>query len=206
MHPLAREDEFQLSHGGVTVRLRASLRAAIRLECLHDGFPGLLRKLDEFDTRTIRAVIRIAATDPKDADALFAAMRTQPIRPFHHACVGPVLSLCVSFLAPMHHADGTAPVPNGKTEARPWAEVFAEMYQIATGWLGWTPAEAWKATPVEIAQAFEGHIGKLKAIHGATDETEAPVNSAQQAANIAEGLDPEFDRAGLHALKARYNA
>lgn len=206
MNPLAREDEFELSHGGITVRLRASLRAALRLERLHDGFPGLLHKLDEFDTSTIRAVIRAAATDQKDADALLAAVRTLPLRPFHHACAGPVLALCASFLAPIHHDSGTAPAQTGNAEARPWAEVFAEMYQIATGWLGWTPSEAWQATPAEIAQAFEGHIGKLKAIHGATNETDAPVSKEQQAANRAAGLDPDFDRTGLHALKAAHNA
>lgn len=202
MHPLAREDEFELSHGGITVRLRASLRAALRLERLHDGFPALLHKLDEFDTRTIRAVIRIAATDQKDAAALLAAVRALPLRPFHHACAGPVLALCASFLAPVHHDTGNAPAETGNAKAHPWAEVFAEMYRIATGWLGWTPAEAWQATPAEIAQAFEGHIGKLKAIHGATDETDTPASAEQQAANRAAGLDPDFDRTGLHALKA----
>lgn len=206
MHPLAREDEFELSHGGVTVRLRASLRAALRLERLHDGFPGLLHKLDQFDTATIRAVIRIAATDPKDAAALLAAVRTLPLRPFHHACAGPVLALCASFLAPVHPDTGSAPAPSDKAKARPWAEVFAELYQIATGWLGWPPSEAWQATPAEIAQAFEGHIGKLKAIHGAADDTDTPARDGQHAANLAAGLDPEFDRTGLHALKAAHHA
>ena len=69
-----------LAHGGITVRLRPSLRAARRLERLHDGFPALFRKIDTFDTLTIRAVIPQAATDWTAAERLLDAMAVLPVQ------------------------------------------------------------------------------------------------------------------------------
>jgi hypothetical protein len=86
----------------------------------------------------------------------------------------------------------------------PWPEVYRELYRTATGWLHWTPTEAWAATPTEINEAFAGHIAMLKAIHGSADDKPAKQTDPDQAArNVADGLDPEFDRAGLRALKAK---
>lgn len=57
------------------------------------------------------------------------------------------------------------------------------------------------ATPTEIDRAYRAHLEKLKAIHGGgSDEKEPDPEQAER--NIAAGLDPEFDRAGLQALKS----
>ena len=65
-----------------------------------------------------------------------------------------------------------------------------------------TPDTAWNATPNEIVDAVDGHLDHLRALHGTTDEDSEP-NPDQAAENEAPVLDPEFDRAGLQALKAR---
>jgi hypothetical protein len=86
-----------------------------------------------------------------------------------------------------------------------WPQVFAALYDRGTGWLGWTPEQAWSATPTEIDRAYRAHLEKLKAIHGGgTDDKELDPEQVER--NIAAGLDPDFDRAGLHALKGRGKA
>ena len=202
MHPLARDDEFTLSHGGNTVRLRPSLRAALRLERLHDGFGPLITKLDQFDTATIRAMIIAAATDNSAAERFLASISTEPLQTYSRAVTGPLASLLTAFLpAPSPDTTGTSTTPE---KAVPWSEAYAQLYQIGTGWLGWTPAETWAATPTEITQAFEGRVAHLIAMNGGASNTEATSTSAEQRQeNIAAGLDPDFDRAGLQALKAK---
>lgn len=205
MHPLAAETEFTLSHGGNTVRLRASLRAAMRLERLHDGFGPLITKLDQFNTTTIRAMIEIAATDYTAAQRFLASISTQPLQPYRHAVTGSLASLLAALLpAPSKDTTRTSTTPEA---AVPWSEAYAQLYQIGTGWLGWTPSETWAATPTEITQALEGRLAHLIAMKGGAGDTEATSTSAaQRQENIAAGLDPEFDREGLRALKEKHGA
>lgn len=199
MNPLAAESEFTLSHGGNTVHLRASLRSALRLERLHNGFGPLITKLDQFDTATIRAMIIIATTDHSAAQRFLASISIEPLQTYRQAVTGPLASLLGAFL-PTPATDTTSAKPKGKTLS--WAEAFADLYRIGTGWLGWTPNETWNATPAEITEALTGHIARLEAIHGtAADKDESTQTDAQRAENIAAGLDPDFDRTGLEALR-----
>lgn len=199
MHPLAAETEFTLSHGGNTVRLRASLRSALRLERLHDGFGPLITKLDQFDTATIRKMIEIATTDYSAAQRFLASISTEPLQTYRHAVTGPLSSLLAAFL-PTPATDTTSAAPKGKTLS--WADAFADLYRIGTGWLGWTPAETWQATPTEITEALTGFVAYQNAINGtAADKDDTTQTDAQREANIAAGLDPDFDRTGLEALR-----
>lgn len=52
-----------------------------------------------------------------------------------------------------------------------------------------------------IALAFGAHVTKLKAIHGSAEEDSSDQLDMQRKRNTELGLDPEFDRAGLHGLK-----
>jgi hypothetical protein len=200
MHPLACKDTFKLSHGGHTVRLRASLQAAIRLERLHGGFPNLFRKVAEFDTHTIKAIIATAATDQNAADTFLESLDGAPLHPFQRGAQGLVVGLCAAFFPPE-----PSPKDENATSRKPmpWSDAYAELYRIGTGWLGWTPAETWAATPTEIVQALEGKMAHLTAMNGGADTNPSGTTDEQRQANIAAGLDPDFDRAGLHALKAR---
>ncbi|MDB5659565.1 MAG: hypothetical protein JWS10_2180 [Cypionkella sp.] len=199
MNPLAAETEFTLSHGGNTVRLRASLRSALRLERLHDGFGPLITKLDQFDTATIGNMIKIAATDHSAAQRFLASISTEPLQVYKQAVTGTLSSLLAAFL-PTPATDTTSGKPKGKTLS--WSEAYAQLYQIGTGWLGWTPAETWHATPTEITEALTGHIARLEAINGTTaDKDDTTQTEADRDANIAAGLDPTFDRAGFEALR-----
>ncbi|MFN3663841.1 hypothetical protein [Yoonia sp.] len=197
-------DVITLSHGGNTVRLHPSLRAATYLERLHDGFENLFSKVDQFDTATIKAIILIAATDRAAAEALMTAAEVKPLRVFVEITHGKAVALCTSLVT--NSADHKE-VPEGPQKPIPWASFYQQLFQIATGWLGWTPDAAWNATPSEITSAFAGHLQKLKAIHGAHDDQNndtTTMTAEQRAANEEAGLDPDFDREGLRALKARH--
>lgn len=204
MPDLSAYDGVALDYGGCAVVLRPSLRTASRLERLHDGFPALLAKIEEFDTRTIRAVITYSAQD-WEAEELLDYVAKQPLGTFCQAAQAPILRL-IDAMLPEPESDETTTEPTG--QPMPWAKVYRELFGLATGWLGWPPDAAWNATPQEISDAFTAHIAKLKAIHGGeeADDTQhsASSYSADQLKRIeAQGRDAAFDRASLRALKGK---
>ena len=199
-------DAITLAHGGNTVCLRASLRAATNLERMHDGYPELFKRIEQFDSRTVYAVISATATDLKAAERYIRSYAKQPLHALKEAIYGPILILCMAL---MPRGDDAYAGSSTATPRKPvaWADAYADLYQIGTGWLGWTPETTWNATPTEISDAFKGHVAMLKAVHGASDDDDSNGNTntpEQRAANVANGLDPDFDRAGLRALSASY--
>ncbi len=190
-------DAIVVEFGGHTVFLRPSLRAALHLERLHGGFPELLRKIEEFDTQTIWHVIT-AGADMESTEPQFSAAAVLPLRDFQRAAQGPCIALVAAFFPEEPKADRKQP---SNTAPKPWSALFKDLYGFATGWLGWTPEAAWNATPQEITDAFAAHIAKFKAIHGDAEDADTGPTEEQRKQNVAMGLDPEFDRAGLLALK-----
>ncbi|WP_306225750.1 hypothetical protein [Bosea beijingensis] len=184
-------DEIVLEHGNHAVILRPSLRAASTLE-RRVGFGQLPRRIAEFHTGTVREIILTAATDRKDAAAFLNAMSRLPISRFVEIAQKPVRDLCDLFL-PIDEASAR---PATSAPAITLPRLFQGLFRTATGLLGWTPEQAWNATPTEISEAFIGRAGE--------PEKQDQTDPEQAARNEAAGLDPEFDRAGLHALKAKY--
>ncbi|WP_457586094.1 hypothetical protein [Ensifer canadensis] len=197
-------EQVTIAHGGNTVTLRPSLRAAVTLEGRF-GFPAMFRALDDFNLTIISEIILAASVSRQDAAAFLGGNLGRPLSSFIGAARMPLAEL-VSMLmpAPVQRLHTASPIPSGKSVA--WSDFYADLYEKATGWLGWTPETTWNATPTEIDRAYSGHIEKLKAIHGSSEEdkpTEKAPDPEQAARNVAAGLDPEFDRAGLRALKAK---
>ncbi|WP_336813497.1 hypothetical protein [Bosea sp. MMO-172] len=190
-----------MEHGSHAVILRPSLRAASTLERSHDGFATLMQRLAEFHTGTVREIILTATTDRKDAAAFLNSMSRLPISRFAEIAQAQLARLVIGFVP---QPDPAAKPSQGKMV--PLRELYRDMYRRATGWLHWSPDQAWNATPTEITDALSGHFDMLKAIHGAADDKpEGRQHDPEQAArNEAAGLDPEFDRAGLQVLKAKY--
>jgi hypothetical protein len=195
-------EQVTIAHGGTTVTLRPTLRAAVTLEARF-GFPAMFRALEEGSFTVISQIILTTALRQDAAAFLPSEAAGRPLSPFISATRMPLAEL-VSMLMP-------APDPKAKdvrTSGKPvtWPDFYADLYENATGWLGWTPDQAWNATPTEICRAYAGHVAKLKAIHG-SGEDDKPTGKApdpdQAARNEAAGLDPEFDRAALRALKAK---
>lgn len=195
-------DEIVLEHGSNAVRLRPSLRAASTLERSHDGFELLARRIDEFHTGTVREIIMTAATDRKDAAVFLRSLESKSLLTFQRIAQAPIARLFAGFIPA---ADPKAtPSPNDKP--KPWREFYRDLYRYATGWLHWTPEAAWNATPTDITEALAGFGEMMEAQHGAAEDKPADrkPNPEQASRNVADGLDPEFDRAGLRAMKARH--
>ncbi|RFB95343.1 hypothetical protein B5K11_10440 [Rhizobium leguminosarum bv. trifolii] len=182
-------EKVTIAHGGNTVTLRPSLRAATTLVERH-GFPGLFRALDDLNLTIISEIILAGSTDRLDAAAFLFAQAGKPLFPFFCAVRQPLADLVSMFMP--------APDPKAKASAGKavsWAEAYAGLYGYATGWLGWTPQTAWNATPTEIDRAYAAHLDMLKAIHGSA-EKEQPAHDPRE--EVTEGEA----RSGLAKLKA----
>lgn len=198
--------QFVLVHGGNAVNLRASLRAALELATLEtDGFARLVEKIANGNLAIIHAVIRAGATDRAAAGTYLTSIADKPLASFLQAARAACLGLVDAVLAtPGNDPDPAPSTARKPATAKPWREHFADLYGFGTGWLGWPPEAVWNASPAELTAAFEAHAERLIAINGgAGDDDTAGPNEEQRQANIAEGLDPEFDRQALQALKTK---
>ncbi|CUX42359.1 MULTISPECIES: hypothetical protein [Agrobacterium] len=192
-------EQVEISHGGNALTLRPSLRAATILE-ERFGFPALHAALEDLNFTIISEIILVSESGGNQSAAAFlTAVQRRPLFPFFLAVRAPLFEL-VSMLTPA--PEKRAQPLHATTKQVTWAEVFAALYDRATGWLGWTPEQAWNATPTEIDRAYRAHLEKLKAIHGGGSDDEKEPDPEQAERNVAAGLDPEFDRAGLQALKS----
>lgn len=211
MTPLARLEEVTVRHAGLSVTLRPSLQAAMTLERLHDGWSGFLLSLDQFQLTTVQALIRASAVSSSAAEALLSSLATEPLEQIKATLEGPCVALMRMFLNLSDDDEGQgAETPKQKGKALSWSDAYAELYQIGTGWLGWTPQETWAATPTEITEAFKGKLAMLKAIHGSAEEEPAQPSNDYTPERLKEidalGYDPAFDRQKLQGLKAKLNA
>lgn len=199
--------ETTLRHGNHAVTLRASLRAAVALDHLPGGIPGAWDNLMRQSYSGIRQVLLATATDRAGAETVLDSLSDRPLAHF----MGLAQAACLDLLAALLKAgddDAAEASSQGGTSGTPMPlrEYFTTLYQYATGWLGWSPSEVWNASPTEIEAAFLAHTDRLvRMTLGSTSKPSGASDPAQRQANIDAGLDPDFDRAGLQALKARHN-
>lgn len=153
---------------GRTFHLRPTLRAAFRLERRY-GLPALMKAIRDGNVTTIADVLAETSGQMVTVDSLLPGEGTGLDRVL--ALVTPALVATVLALAGVDPDADTAPDDdNEKADPVPFAEHFERLFRIATGWLGWTPAEAWNATLAEITAAYEGRVELLKAIFGSDDK------------------------------------
>ncbi len=188
-------EQVTIAHGGSTVTLRPTLRAAATLEARY-GFPALFRALDDLNFTIISDIILTVANCRDEVAAFLSVHPGRPLLPFFMAVRQPLTDLVTMF---MPAADPKAQPSTGTGKPMPWSDAYTNLYRNATGSLGWTPEAAWNATPTEIIEACIGKfgVGDNKQASGKAPDPD------QAARNVADGLDPEFDRAGLRALKAK---
>ena len=150
-------DDHVLEIDGEALQLRPSLRAAVRLERRFGGFQGLLQAIGEGSIAALVAVAVECGEAPNQALILAPSAETWAIR-FER--ITPALVRLVFDLAEI---DSDAPGKPRITLAKPvatitLAEAYAQLFGVATGVLGWTPAAAWAATPAEIKTALDAHL------------------------------------------------
>lgn len=184
--PLA--DQFAVAIDPLqSIELRPCLRAAIRLERQY-GFPALVRGVSEGSLTVLADIVRECAASRDDTAAILA------LRPIGKL-VNTIAPACHSILPALAGHDATASESTNTGKPIPFAEYFAQLFKIATGAIGWTPAEAYAATPAEIVAAMNGRTELLQAIFGTAEKPkEAP-----------RPLDPTDDReihsAGIARLR-----
>lgn len=200
-------EEVTIAHGGNSVTLRPSLRAATILENRF-GFPAIDKGLAELDFIIVSEIIRAASVSRQDAAAFLGGNLERPLSFFFEAVINPLTDLFRMFDPALVQALDTAPAASGKPMT--WAEGFAALYDCATGALGWTPETAWNATPTEIERAHAARIDHLLSTGVLTRENKPQAEKRPETYTPErlkqiedQGFDPTFDRAALRALKAK---
>jgi hypothetical protein len=154
------------------MRLRPSLRAAVRLHAKH-GLPDLAEMVDTGHLGAAADIIT-EGTDPKTARHLIEALRFEGVRMLD-AWREPLTDFVFALLSQdrkaaqpqPHHAEVSPAKIDDAIEKR-----LEELFEIGTGWLGWSATDTWAATPTEILVAERGLVAKLKAVNGVTDKPE----------------------------------
>lgn len=201
-------DGIYVELAGEAHELRPSLRACMNLVRRH-GLPGLLAAVQGFNLTIIMDVLReAAAISPKLLLADIAVIGLGTVR---NRLTGPLAEFVLA-IAGIDPDDTTAPVPVPEKPMTPH-EYHTRLFEVATGFMGWTPEEAWNATPVEIIAAKSGRTDLitdiLKAVFGSTDKNEptAPAINSYSPERLSEieelGHDPAFDRSAYGAFKAK---
>ncbi|TGN68269.1 hypothetical protein E4L95_01925 [Paracoccus liaowanqingii] len=199
--------EIVLEAHGQTVTLRASLRAAVTLDAMPGGFPQVHNQISRLSYTAIRAVILATATDRQAAHRFLAASADMPLRESLPDAQAACLAVLASILP---QPDEAAQSRATTAEAMPLRAYFQTLYEYATGWLGWTPAEAWAASTTEIEAAFAAHVDRLvKMTPGMSgDQSTRSASTTYTAERLREiddlGHDPAFDRAAFAKFKARH--
>lgn len=164
--PLAT-DEIAISLGSETIRLRPTLRAAFRLERKYEGFQNLSRDVALGNLSAFVDLIEAGSTNPLAVSIYLAYIDENPMLINLLELRDPLFK----FILKLAGADG-APADGKASTPIPFEEYFAKLFRIATGWLGWTPEQAWRATPAEIIEAHRGRTEMFAAIFGGNDSEE----------------------------------
>ncbi len=162
------DSEILIPWHGERIVLRPTLRAAMRLERRFDGFDAILRGIAEQNTDVMSALIEECAEYPRNSLTDFLDYDTrQPMAYKLASLVEPLMALVMA-LAGVDYED--VDVVTDSDDRVAYAEHFERLFGLATGWLGWSPEDAWNATPGEIKAAYEGRLDMLKAIFGGAED------------------------------------
>lgn len=179
-------DDIMIRHGDLAAPLRPSLRAALHLQRKH-GLGRIVAGLDEGNLNIIADIVAAGDVSDSGEAKLIAIMQFRTgigatIAGFHEP-----LSNFIAISFGLTDEDHVTDRP--KQAGRPFSfeDALVHLFEIATGWLGWTPTDAWAATPGEIIAAQRGLIAKLKAIHG-TAETTTDARDLPSPEEVSEGV------------------
>lgn len=178
-----RFKKFVLYVGQQRVTLRPTLRAACNLDEAYDGFQNLAKKVLEGSLTAIADIICEGSLPLHiDRKAIEQGL-SKPLASLEK--LQPGILRFILALAGADEAEATDKEGSGSTsEPIPFSVHHTKLFQIATGWLGWTPKDAWDATTPEILEAYKGYCEKLSAIYGGnTDTPDSSPNNARDEAD-----------------------
>jgi hypothetical protein len=169
-------DEITIRVAADTVRLRPILRAALRLERRHGGFEPIVRAIADGNLTVMADVIRESSDRFSDIPGILEAIGSVPsLKSGIEHLAEPLIRHVFALAGFDQEETGEA---KAATNAKPmsFAEYHEKLFGIATGWLGWSPAIAWNATPAEIITGYKGKLDMLQAVFGskADDKQQEP--------------------------------
>jgi hypothetical protein len=163
---LADETTIEFDHE--VIRLRATLRAAFRLERQHGGFDKIIHAIADGNLSVMADVVRESSN--VTLRRFLDCVGKLPLRTAIERMTEP-LSAHVLALAGV---DGETSKAEPGAERIPFSEYFPKLFRLATGWCGMSPSEAWEATPAEITEAYKGRLELLGAMFGGRKATDEP--------------------------------
>ena len=160
---------FSLQLGDRSFDLKPSLRAAFILYERYDGFHNLSRHLADGSLTAALDIISATIVDAKGWGEYALPANGAVVRDLM-AATGDLIEFVMLLAGADDKSSGKA--DTGKPI--PFDEYFTQLFQIGTGWLGWTPDDTWEATASEIINAQKGRMDMLKALFGSKEQTAEP--------------------------------
>lgn len=151
--PLASDDIVINVSPAIT--LQPSLRAAYRLERKY-GFQKLLQMVSTGSLIAIADVIREGAGESVVTRYL-DSLESMSL----HIAIDRLIGPCVEFIYALVGVDPDAPEPKSPANQISLEQHYVNLFRFATGWMQWTPDQAWQASPAEIMEAHKGRIEML---------------------------------------------
>lgn len=160
---------FALQLGDGSFDLKPTLRAAFVLNEKYDGFQNLSRYLAEGSITTAVDLINATIVDQKAWAAYALADTSAVVRDLLAATAD-----LIEFVLVLAGADEKTSGKADTGKLMPFDQYFTQLFQIGTGWLGWTPDDTWEATASEIINAQRGRMEMLKALFGSKEQVAEP--------------------------------
>jgi hypothetical protein len=167
---LADSTTFTVGHE--VIALRVSLRAAIRLERQFGGFDKIVKAIAAGNLSVMGTVMRESSDERTDLADLLDCGGSLSVKVAVEHIAGPLIEHVFALAGIDPNA--TAKADTGKPIT--YTELHSRLFKLATGGLGWTPAQAYDAAPYEIAQAYEGRVELLRTIFGSGEPETADIN------------------------------
>lgn len=195
-------DPIVIEIAGEAYELRPTLRAAMRLTRKHGDYLAIYNAILTDHVSAVSDIIREGSGSLLAAADFLNGIELAGVRD----TLGQLKPSLLSFVLQLAGIDDDADDQDNEHpgEPMPLGEFYATLFRVGTGWLGWSPADTWDATPAEILAAQRGRgdliADVLKGIFGAPDEPAKPAAYTPPSFN-ADGTDSALDRAGLTKLK-----
>ncbi len=161
------KSEIVLTMDNQQIRFRPTLRAAMRLERRFDGFQKILEGLRDQNLTVISAIVAECADDPENLLSFLSSGTHKPLAYRLGALIEPLIMITLQLAGIDDDLSSEKKTGQGAVS---YPDYFTRLFKIATGWLGWTPAETWEATPAEIMAAYDGRVEMFRAIFGSKEE------------------------------------
>ena len=156
------DDYIAISLLSETIQLRPTLRAAFLLCNAYGDFHNLVERIAECNLTACTDLIKHGGGGSEATNAFAAFVGRENI-----IGVMDIRNELLEFVLILSGAKDREPEGKASTaKPIPFEEYHTRLFRIATGWLGWTPDQAWNATPAEILEAHKGRLEMLAAIFG----------------------------------------